>query len=286
MLLGISAWSFGQAVNPFELTERLELPAADSMVAPAATGNPFDIVRTAAADRPRPARGAADGPLIVRATDPDQGRGSLLAIHLILLLVLAAIWLLFGDTLQQALRGAFSDNLLTQLYTRRSGGAMFALWLGYVFFFFATGFYIYLLTQHYDVGVPGGILGGWLTFSLVVAAALGLRAMVLRFFAGVFPVQKEMGRYLFGVMIFAVLAGLLIAPVNLMISYAPQDWRTVFLYGGIVVLGVVYLLHLLRGVFIVGPLLARRPLHILLYLCVIEIAPVLLVYRYLTDTLA
>lgn len=292
-----------QAGNPFELTDRLPAAGADTTVATtAATGNPFDLIAAAAPAREtsRPARRANGrsatpqsgissgrrGPLIIQPVDPNQGRGSLLAIQMILLLALAGIWLLFGDTLRECLRGTLNDNLLSNLYTRRSGGGLTALWVSYVFFFFAAGFNFYLLARYYNVGTGQGVWGGWLTFSLVVAAALGLKNMVLTFFASVYPVQKEVSRYLFAVMVFSILAGLFIAPLNLLASYAPEAYRFFFLHAGVVVLVGVYLLHLLRGVFIANKLLATRPVHILLYICAIEIAPILLIYRYLSDTLA
>ena len=179
-----------------------------------------------------------------------------------------------------------NDGVLNQLYTRRSGGALSALWASYIFFFFAAGFYLYLIARNFGVSTGQGVWGGWLTFSLIVAAALGLKSMVLTLFAGLFPVRKEVSRYLFAVMAFSILAGLMIAPTNLLATYAPEGYRSFFLYGGVVVWTGVYLLHLLRGLFIANKLVASRPLHILLYICVIEIAPILLIDRYLNNTLA
>ena len=293
-LLLLSAGLWGQGNNPFELTDRLEVADSVAPETAVSTGNPFDIVggevltsrqlaeRTTVSTA---SRRQANGPLVIQPVDPNEGQGSLLAIHLILLFSLAGIWLLFGDTLRECLRGTLNDGLLNQVYTRRSGGALTALWVSYVFFFFAAGFYLYLLARNYDISTGQGIWGGWLTFSLVVAAGLGLKSMVLTLYSGLFPVRKEVSRYLFALMVFAILAGLIIAPVNLLTSYAPESYRWTFLHSGILVLGGIYLLHLLRGVFIANKLVSTRPVHILLYICVVEIAPILLIYRYLSDAL-
>ena len=283
-----------QAGNPFELTERLggEATGVDSVADTAATGNPFDVARgarAATAERApaNRARGnGVSGPLIIQPTDPGEGRGSVLAIHLVLLLGLAGLWLLFGNVLSQCVRAAFNDGLANQLYTRRSGGVMSALWVSYVFFFLAAGFYLYLLARYYNLSLDLGAWGSWGTYALVVAAAVGLKSTVLNVYAKLFPVQKEISRYLFVMMIFSIIGALLITPVNLLASYAPENFRWTFLHGGIVVLAAVYLLHLLRGVFIANRLVASRPVHILLYICAVEIAPILLIYRYLSDTLA
>ncbi|MEL7161735.1 MAG: DUF4271 domain-containing protein, partial [Bacteroidota bacterium] len=86
-------------------------------------------------------------------------------------------------------------------------------------------------------------------------------------------------------MVFSILAGIFLIPINLAVSYAPGEWGATFLYGAIFVLVAVYGLHLLRGSFIAGRYLTGRPVHFLLYICAIEIAPLLLIYRYLSDSM-
>jgi hypothetical protein len=301
--------------NPFELTARLPDLAVvtdSGRVVVTETGNPFDLrpgVATSAAptfsavplngaevqfDRLNASPAAAPrngtdrarrGPLVIQSTDPNKGKGSILAIHIILLLALAGLWLTFGDLLRQCLRSTLNDGLMNQLYTRRSGGELGALWACYIFFFLAGGFFIYLTTTRFNVSTGIGIWGSWLTYSLVVAAGLGLKNLVLVLYSRLFPVQREVSRYVFAIMVFSILAGLFIAPINLLVSYAPEGFQDGFIYGGLAIFGIIYFLHLFRGVFIANRLLASRPVHILLYVCTIEIAPLLLIYRYLSDTL-
>ena len=284
--------------NPFEIRTRLPdpagAPAAVSAPAERPDYSPFDIRRTSAgpllsASPLAPAaaqNGAARNvPLVVQPTDPNQGRGSILTIQLLLLLMVTSLWVLFGNLLRQVLRGTVNDSLMTQVYTRRSGGEETALWLCYVFFFLSTGFFLYRVAVYYDVSLGLGIWGSWGTYSLVVAAAVGLRHWVLFVFARLFPVRKEVSRYAFVMMVFSILAGLLLVPINLASSYAPEAYRPVFLYGGVALLAGVYLFHLLRGWLIAGRMLATRPAHILLYICAVEVAPLLLIYRYLDSVL-
>lgn len=178
-----------------------------------------------------------------------------------------------------------NDGIVNQLYTRRSGGELGALWACYFYFFLVAGFYVYLLASYFEIGLSYGIWGSWLTYALAVAAILGLKNMILVLFSFLFPVRKEVSRYVFVLMIFAILGGLFIAPVNLLISYAPVEWRTTFLYGGVVVLVGIYVLHLMRGMFIGNRLFFSRPVHFLLYICAIELAPLLLIYYYVSGLL-
>jgi len=174
---------------------------------------------------------------------------------------------------------------MTQLYTRRSGGQVGALWLCYCFFFLAGGLYVYLFAVRHDLSLGLGPFFSWLTYALLIAGIVGLKLTVLLVFGRLFPVRKEVSRYAFVLMVFSILAGIFLMPIDLAISYAPVAWRDTFLYGALFLLAAIYGLHLLRGFFIAGRYIASRPAHILLYICAIEIAPLLLIYRYLSDTL-
>ncbi|MBC6996336.1 DUF4271 domain-containing protein [Neolewinella lacunae] len=281
------------APNPFEIRARLpqtDLPANDS-VRPATAYGPFDIrpagsgLAPTTSRAPATARPAGFGPVVIQSTDPNQGKGSILIIQLLLLVTLASLWVLFGNLLRQCFRGTINDSLMNQIYTRRSGGELTALWLCYLFFFFAAGFFVYLFALRHNVSLNLGPWGSWLTYTLAVAGAVGLKHWVLWAYARVFPVRKEVSRYAFVLMVFSILAGLFLTPTSLAASYAPPEWRDVFLYGGLLVLVVIYGFHLLRGLAIASRLAFARPVHILLYLCAIEIAPVLLLYRYFSDAL-
>lgn len=282
------------APNPFEISARLpqtDLPANDSL-RPATEYGPFDIRPAAAGPASQTSRAPAAappagfGPVVIQSTDPNQGKSSILIIQLLLLITLASLWVLFGNLLRQCFRGTINDSLMNQIYTRRSGGELTALWLCYLFFFFAAGFFIYLFAVRHNVSLNLGPWGSWLTYTLVVAGAVGLKHWVLWAYARVFPVRKEVSRYAFVLMVFSILAGLFLTPTSLAASYAPPEWRDTFLYGGLLVMVVIYGFHLLRGLVIASRLAFARPVHILLYLCAIEIAPVLLLYRYFSDALA
>ena len=274
--------------NPFELADRL--PRATSAGAATddgvGTGNPFDIQPGRAEATPRGAEAARrSAPLVIQSSDPDERRGSILAIHLTLLLLLAMLWVLFRGLLRQCVASTINDSLMTELYRHRSGGQLGALWMCYLFFFLAAGFFVYLFAVHHDVSLRLGVWASFGVASLLVAGSVGLKHLVLGAYARLFPVRREVGRYAFVLMVFSILAGLVLVPVNLLVSYAPPAWRPTFLYGGLGLLTLLYVLHLLRGLFIANRFLGQRPLHILLYICTIEIAPLLLIYRYLRNTL-
>lgn len=291
---GISAALPAQVTrNPFELQARLPASDTSSTQAIVPTGNPFDLrpgggLKTSSAPAAAPINertGKKSGPIVIQSIDPEKGKGTVLTIHILLLLALSGIWLLFGGFLRQSMQGVVNDSLMTQLYTRRSGGELGAMWTCYLYAMLAIGFYLQLFTSAQGISFGYGIWASWLTYALIVAAALGAKSLIIGLFARLFPVRKEAGRYLFTLMIFTILAGLIITPVNLLISYAPEAWRTTFVSVGYIALGLAYILHLLRGLLISNRYVASRPVHILLYICTIEIAPLFVVYRLMSDSI-
>ncbi|NJC27670.1 DUF4271 domain-containing protein [Neolewinella antarctica] len=288
--------------NPFEITTRLPTAAgmAGTEKPPAGRPNysPFDV-RPEATNAPllpnllapatAPPPGATglsqSGPLVIQSTDPNKGKGSILAIQLLLLVAMASLWVLFGGLLRQCIRGTVNDSLMNQIYTRRSGGEETALWICYLFFFLVAGFFLYLFAVSQSISLNRGIWSSWLTYALIVAGAVGLKQWIIWVLGRLFPVRKEISRYAFVLMVFSILAGLVLVPINLGTSYAPEALRPWFLYGGLAVGALIYLFHLARGLLIAAPLVGARPVHIILYICTVEIAPLLLLYRYLSNTL-
>ena len=210
----------------------------------------------------------------------------MLAIHLILLVALASVWLLFGQLLAQVFRGTLNENLMNQIYTRRSGGEETALRICYLFFFLTAGFHLHLLTGYHGLGLGLNTWVSWLTYALIVAALAGVKQLLVATLGWLFPIRQDASKYAFVLMVFSILIGILLVPVNLGVSYAPAGARGVFLYGGLLTVALLYGLHLARGLLVAGSLVTTRPLHLVLYICAVEIAPLLLFYRYLSNTLA
>ena len=288
LVLSASLPAQDTAQNPFELTDRL--PAAQARAARAADtedmGNPFDVYPRAPIAELDGAPEVVGGPVVIELSVGARQDAGIIFVHLLLLLTLASLWVLFRNLLLQCVSATFNDNVMTQLYRRRSGGQVGALWLCYLLFLLSGGFFLYLLTAFFGRYSGLCLWGSWLTFTLIVASAIGVKFFVLGLLGRVYPLRKELSQYAFALMVFSILTGLLLVPINLLVSYAPEPFRPYFVYGGLGLLVLVYLLHLLRGLFIANYYVGRRPLHFLLYICTIEIAPLLVIYRYLNSTLA
>ncbi len=275
--------------NPFEIvprlseTERLAQPAA---AAPG--GNPFDIIRdpaalTAAAQPPRPTLVTAPavrqpaGSTVAATGAP----GSILIIHLIMLLWAAILLVVLRGHYGQAYRSLFSENMLNQLQRQRTGGRGGQFYLAYIYFFLNGGLFLYLITRHLQVPTPESPWVWWLGCSGALAGAFLLKHFVLGYLGSIFPLRAETDKFSFTIMLFAGLLGLALIPVNLLLSFAPP-WAVHYVfYGGLALVAAYYALRSLRGLLIVNKYWFSDPGRLVIYALAVEVAPALLLVKVL-----
>lgn len=267
--------------NPFELGPRLSLPEADgdSAVAAADTGNPFDLV--APASRPARPAPAVSPPPAKREQAPRQSwyRNFLLITNIGILLLLTILITLFRGQVGKAYRAFLNDNLLSQLQREREAGGGLPYYIFYGFFLINAGFFVFLLFRHYGLDIA---YNTWAGLFFCVAGTAGLflgKHLVLGFLAFVFPIKKEVHLYSFTIIIFSIILGFFLVIVNLMVSYAPENALPPVLIGAYSGIGAIYFFRSLRGLFISNRFALFHKFHFLLYICTVEIAPVLVLVK-------
>lgn len=276
-------------VNPFEIKERLpdvEAAVVDTLAENEATTsstNPFDL-RQVPATRQQPTVEASDQrPLLVRRdNEPDvlDARGRTLGIHVLLLFITALLWIFFRPVLAKCYQALFNDGLLSQLYRQRENGQVGIFLFSYLLFFLSGGFFCYLLGQTFDLLPSDQPWQYWVYYSLVLAGLVTCKHLLLSFLAWLFPIERDLGTYNFAIMVFGIMIGMLLVPLNLLISYAPAEHTLSVAKLSLLVVGSIYLLRSFRGLLLANNYLTTSVLHFILYICTVEIAPLLVIYRY------
>lgn len=272
------------AENPFDLVPRLGATQSQGgAVAAVIAGNPFDLSGPTLLPEQRSS-------ISRQATKPAKKRfkkipsnpklydGFLISIITINLLYLTLLFILQRNVFQKSFRGIINENLLNQVYRERSAGMAAPFIAAYILFFMGAGLLIFLTLQHKHIDLGLGYWLGYLACVLAVTALFLLKHVILSFISSVFPVQKEANLYSFAIMIFSIIAGLVLAPLNLVIAYA-KGYTELFIYLSFGVCAVIYLLQSLRGLFIGNKFLLYHKFHLLLYICSVEVAPVLVLVK-------
>lgn len=289
-LTGVCGWSQATAsVNPFELRHRLprQVLPADSLLVenlPADERNPFDLVqhrppgmvKTLLEDVAEPFEPAT---LLPHGdTLPKQGVFWVLTILLGLLSVSIAS---NRTAVDRAWRGFLNDNGLTVAQREASGlvGNTPYIFL-YANFLLNAAVFIFLLTRVFAGGEYNN--ARFLLLCLGIACALFLvKHLFVGLLGNLYPVGAEVRRYSFLIMLFNCVLGLFLLPFNVLLAFA-GDGELIKQFIAFWMLGLVaifYAYRSWRSSTIARKFLIADQFHFLLYLCTVEIAPVIVLVK-------
>ncbi len=272
--------------NPFELKNRLPKEVAVTGVVPEGSAmpvNPFDV----AAHRP-PGAAKVLAENVTRPFRPSRllpRYGDTLS-NLTLFGILAVIFTLMTlsvaanrKSVSRAWRGFLNENGLTVAQREAAGFVGITPYLLlYGSFLLNAGMFLFLIMRIFRKESFNNL--PFFFICMAVAAVIFLsKHLMLNATGWLFPVEKEVRRYNFLIIIFNCVLGLFLMPFNFMLAFAQGDYKEFLLFWTLGLVVIFYLYRALRSSRISTKFLADNQFHFLLYLCAVEIAPVLLVVK-------
>ena len=271
--------------SPFDLIPRVKGVEEDSTIAIATSSNPFDIVKTRPINRPvRRTEGfsidQSARPLTLKEKESIYQRFIFITV-LVMLIMLTLIVTIFRILIEKVWKAFINDNLLNQLLREQGTGITLAYIVLYFMFFINAGVFTFLATKQFGVELAGNNIGG---LFICIGGILGFfmaKHALLKIVGFTFPVQREVTAYNFTIIVFNIIIGFFLVPAVLFTAYAPESATKYVVYGTGGLLAAMYLFMSLRGLFIANRFIAWHKFHFLLYLCAVEIAPLLIVAKFL-----
>lgn len=306
--------------NPFELTHRLRriqrpgttvapietAPVAasaiqDSLARPDSTqaqiaiqeSNPFEIVRpvkplTVNNHHIEPEEAS---PVLALAKDwelpmptigdsaPPAGKNFLFVTFCVIIVLMTISVSLFWKSIGQALRALSNEHFLSQLFRSQGSFIRPGILLMYLTYWLNLGLFLYLLGRQYHFSL-GTDLSTLLGFTGLVAAILLAKHLLLGILSLIFPPSKEFDLYNFSIVVFGFLLGIFLAPINILLLFGPETLRPTIIGVVAVLLAGVIVIRTLRGVALANRVVFGEPFQFLLYLCAVEIAPALILTKW------
>lgn len=284
MLVFIASANSQNAANPFELKHRLpkDVLAAARTVGPGTSSNPFDV-------KPHRAPGAAKA-LAENATEsfrpssflPRSGdhlsNYALFWIMLGMFVVLTASVAANRKVVGKAWRGFLTDNGLAVAQREASGFVgITPYFLLYGSFMLNAGMFMFLLVRVFRRETFNNLPFLLLCFGVASVIFLS-KHLILSLTGWLFPVEKEVRRYNFLVILFNCVLGLFLVPFNFLLAFS-NDYSYFWVFWTLGLVGVFYLYRTYRSGSISTKFLGDNHFHFFLYLCTVEIAPVLLLVK-------
>ena len=202
-----------------------------------------------------------------------------------LFLLLAAIAIsqvIFGDllkgTFQSAIRysvtvGMYNDNSLVQ---RQKDNILYAT------YFISSAFFILIVEQRYSI-YPFQ-MSGFLLFLLNLGFLVGLfflRIIVINLVAYIFNKRRLFQEYLYHNFSLNKLFGLLFIPLDFLAAYTVGKVHDISIYAAICLFGMLLAMKIGKGIIFA----VKKDIfnfYLFLYLCALEIVPILLIYKWIT----
>ena len=201
-------------------------------------------------------------------------------IFLGILLLLTIIVNINRKLLHQVYRASLNENFSALLYRERKHSSFNYLYsIAYVIFFINAGLFIYQ-SQFLDIWYHPATYALWV-FILLPVVIYSTRHLVMRLLATVFPISKEINQFNFNIIVFNIIIGLFLIPVNLFIAFGPSVLHLPIVYTSIVAIGLFYIFRQLRGVLIATPLVNNNLFLFFIYLCTVEILPLAVIFKLL-----
>jgi hypothetical protein len=204
----------------------------------------------------------------------------LLVLIIFCLVMVAWLKLFYNKFLDQTMRSLLNFQLSAKLLRDQNifqKRVAFVLNLNFVL---SGGLFIYLLFGYLQLKIFAfGDFISYLLYSLILAGLLILRFITLHIVGHVFQKTQEFREYLHEILLIYKNLGVYLIPLVFIISYIQEDYRIyLFCLGGIMLLASL-ILRLVKGFQI---LVNKDVLifYLILYLCTLEILPVLIFYRF------
>ena len=118
-----------------------------------------------------------------------------------------------------------------------------------------------------------------LIYCIIVFFFFNSKTIVCKILGILFKFQEEFQEYSHNENLFNKNVGLLLFPIIILFPYVPENSKEFVLFAGLFFFGIMVLLRIFRGMQII----IRKgvsPFYMILYLCAIEILPVLLLVKY------
>ncbi len=277
--------------NPFELQHRADkkVKVVDSAVdiiedptkAEAIPENPFNVIRIPAKIKspvttPKIEPKSKKKSTEVTATDDKNFRFSLTLVMLIFLAVSLSI---YRAQLIRAYQAFTNENVMRMLHREKGTVAYVPYYVLYSLFLFNLGVYIYLLLRYYNLTPEFSNTNLLLMTTGIATGLFFLKHLVIKFLGWVFPIQKEASIYSMTITVFGIILSIVLFVANIVIAYAPPEIIPTAIYLSFIIIGIIYFFRSIRGLSIASKFLNHNKFHFFIYLCAVEIAPVLILWK-------
>ncbi|MBK8364247.1 MAG: DUF4271 domain-containing protein [Bacteroidetes bacterium] len=206
-------------------------------------------------------------------------------IILVVLAVFAALRIFYNKYFSQMLVAFVNNNLTNQIVRDENILVQRAsVYLSIVFNLIAALF-LYLISVYYgwEIGGIGIGFSRFLFFAVIVSAAYTLKFLILKISGWLFNLDREMATYIFNTFLINNILGIALLPFVCLIAYNQMISASWLILIAVILAGTAFAYRMFRGVLVGLSMPSFSLLYLFLYLCTLEIAPLLILIRIIVS---
>ena len=272
-----------QNSSPFDLLPRLPetvIETVDTIQEIPSNINPFDIIADENLIKPKrkssqPVRTAP----LTEEEKQDKSYRFRFGLVVFILFCLSILLTILRSVISKSINAFLNSNLFNQLYREQQGRGILAYLLLYAMYIILFGIFVFLCLEHYQIEITQNLFLQ-LLYSIGGAFAIFVgKHLLLSIVSNVFPIEKEMSKYHFIIIIFGIIIGILLAPINLLLAFGPENFAETLIYITAIAILIIYIFRYSRSIPLASKQLVFHKFHFLLYICTIEIAPAVILLK-------
>jgi hypothetical protein len=152
----------------------------------------------------------------------------------------------------------------------------------YVLFVLGMGTFCFLIPQILLKEFQFNTFGALCLFILGIGVIYFLKYIQLKILSYILPFHQEIEAYSFILSNTNKALGFIIVPLLFLIAYTPDSAQVMALYFSFILLGLIYIYRTLKGLATAGSIILFHKFHFFVYLCAVEIAPIVIVLKLLS----
>jgi hypothetical protein len=202
-------------------------------------------------------------------------------IGVLLISVIIVAWArsFYNKALVQTVQAVWDYKVSVKMYREKNTLSQRVSFMLTLVFLLNASLLAYELLWYYHVGLPG--VPDFVFFLLVTLLLMflyGFKLFVYILLGNIFQAEKETQEFLHNINIYYRTFGLVIFPWVTGIPFMPAAYTSGLVWSGLGVVGLFILAQVIRG-FLYGMKINIALFYMFLYLCTLEILPVILIYK-------
>lgn len=216
-------------------------------------------------------------PLLRKNISPDW----FFPLILFVLLIFAWLRIFYNKFFSQMIQAFLNNNLANQIVRDENIFVQRASVYLSIVFNLIIALLLYLISVHFNwrLGDIGTGFGRFVFFLILVSATYAIKFLVLKICGWLFEQEREMATYMFNIFLINNILGMALLPFICVFAYNQKLAVSGLLIIPFAFIAISFGWRIFRGIQLGLSISSFSPLYLFLYLCTLEIAPLMVLIR-------